>query len=134
MRLRSRHPPIDVKLLFTLVFKEACAARASDENGRGCLAINSVTELCNRNEKLNAFLEEMILGNINRIETIIKWGVESKELPRDLDTHGLALSLKALLVGLNVMCKAVREESELWLAAKTTLTALNMYEELPTAS
>lgn len=122
-------PPIDVKLLFTLVFKEACAARAEDKDGRGCLAINSVTELCNRDEKLSAFLEEMILGNIERIETILKWGVESKELPSNLDRHGTALSLKALLVGLNVMCKAVRAESELWLTAKTTLKALNMFEE-----
>ena len=127
-------PPIDVKLLFTLVFREACAARASDKDGRGCLGINSVTELCNRDEKLTPLLEELILGNIKRIETILTWGVESKELPRSLDTHGTALSLKALLVGLNVMCKAIREEEELWLAAKTTLSALDMFEEPPVNS
>lgn len=121
-------PPIDVKMLLTLVFREACAARAADPEGRGCLAINSVAELCNQDEKLGPVLEQLVLGSIDQIQTILNWGVASKEFARDLDTHAMALCLQNLLIGLNVMCKVVRDEAELLLAAETTLKALGMYE------
>ncbi|MFT6659480.1 TetR/AcrR family transcriptional regulator [Maritalea sp.] len=121
-------PPIDVKMLLTLVFREACAARADDPQARGCFAINSVAELSNHNEVLSPVLENLVLGSINQIQTILNWGVASKEFPRDLDTRAMALSLQNLLMGLNVMCKVVRSEDELLLAAQTTLKALGMYE------
>ncbi|MCZ4271377.1 TetR/AcrR family transcriptional regulator [Maritalea porphyrae] len=121
-------PPIDVKMLLTLVFREACAARAADPEGRGCLAINSVAELCNQDEELGPVLESLVLGSINQIQTVLNWGVASKEFPRDLDTHALALCLQNLLIGLNVMCKVVKDEAELLLTAETTLKALGMYE------
>jgi len=121
-------PPIDVKMLLTLVFREACAARAQDPEGRGCLLVNSVAELCNHDEILSPVIEGVVLGSINQIQTILNWGVASKEFPRDLDTHAMALSLQNLLMGLNVMCKVVKDEAELLLAAETTLKSLGMYE------
>ncbi|MGJ8527071.1 TetR/AcrR family transcriptional regulator [Maritalea sp.] len=121
-------PPIDVKVLLTMVYKEACAARANDAEARGCLLVNSVAELCNTNDKLGPTLEKLVFSNIKRIEALLKLGVESKEFPRDLDIHATALALQNLLMGLNVMCKVVKDEAELWLAAKTSLKGLNMYE------
>jgi len=121
-------PPIDVRMLITMVFREACAARAQDPEGRGCYAINSVAELCNTDEELSPVLEDLVLGSIDQIQTILTWGVESKELPRDLDTRAMALSLQNLLIGINVMCKIVRAEADLLKVAETTLKGLNLYE------
>lgn len=121
-------PPIDVKMLLTLVFREACAARAADPEGRGCLLVNSVAELCNQEETLGPVIEDVVLGSIDQIQTILSWGVASKEFPRDLNTRAIALSLQSLLMGLNVMCKVIKDEAELRLAAETTLKALGMYE------
>lgn len=49
--------------------------------------------------------------------------------PRSADIQGTAPALQNLLVGPNVFSKALHNEDELWLTAKTTLMALGLYRE-----
>ena len=43
--------------------------------------------------------------------------------------HAKALALQTLMVGLNVLCKVVRDEGELWASARATLDGLDLLEE-----
>lgn len=127
--LAEAEPGVLVRQLFTKTFRDACKARAGDKLGRGCMIINGVAELCNEHDELGPVIESMVLGSLARIEQLLEWGVEQGEIDPGQDLQGLALALQNLLMGLNIMCKVVRGERDLWNAAKTTLTGLNMYEE-----
>ena len=122
-------PDVPIKKLFTETFRAVCKWRAQDGQARGCLAINSLTELCNTNDTLGPMLEAVVLGSLARIETVLGWGVASGEIGAKVDTRALALSLQNMLIGLNIMSKVVRGEADLWLAARTTLDGLNLLEE-----
>ncbi len=118
---------VRVRALLTRTFREVCHARASDPAGRGCMAINSAAELCNVHEELGGLMAEAILNSLGCLEKLLRWGVKQGEIDRDADTHALALALQNLLIGLNLMCKVVRSEDELWLAAETTLKGLDLF-------
>lgn len=119
-----------IRRLLTLVFQAACAARASDPEGRGCMAINALCELAGGPEKeLAGMMVDMVLGSVQRIEVLLQIGVARGELPAGTDCRAKALALQALLVGINAMSKAVRAEADLWLSARTTLVALDLLEE-----
>lgn len=115
-----------VRALISRTFRSACHVRAADPEARGCLAVKSVAELCGRNEAIGPVLEEAILTNVARIENLLEFGRDTGELPPDLDCHATALALKAQLVGLNVVCKVIRKEEELWLGAKAALQGLGL--------
>lgn len=127
--LLSAPPEVPVKQLLTGVYRAACKARAADTEGRGCLVINSVAELCNVHDELGRTLEEAVLGNLTRVEALLERGVSTGEFSADIDIHAHALALKNLLIGLNVMCKVIKQEDELWLTAETTLKGLGMFYE-----
>ena len=122
-------PGKPVRQILTETFRAVCKARASDPEGRGCLAINCVAELCGTHEELGTLLEHAVLGSATRIERLIERAIGQNEIASDVDPHTLALALQNLLVGLNVMSQVVRGEQELWNAAKITLKGLNMLEE-----
>jgi TetR/AcrR family transcriptional repressor of nem operon len=123
-----------IKPLVSRTFREICRSRANDKEGKGCLAVNSVSELCNVDEALGPMLAEAILGSLTRIETLLNWAVEQRELPASTNTHGLALAVQSLLIGINTMSKVVRDEAELWLATRTTLEGLGLYATSVAAS
>ena len=122
-------PGVPVRMLLAYTFQQACKARAEDKEARGCLVINSVAELCNVNDELGGVVEEAVLASVDRFEQLIRWAIERGEIEAGADVRALALSLQNLLMGLNVMCKIVRDEGELWLTARSVLTALNLYEK-----
>jgi TetR/AcrR family transcriptional regulator, transcriptional repressor for nem operon len=127
--LKKATPERSVKTLFTQTFMAICKVRAADEEARGCLAVNGVAELCNTHPTLGPKLRTAMLANIARIETILEWGVASGELDAQTDTRALALSVKNLIVGLNMMSKLIASEDELWRIASTTLRALGLLAE-----
>lgn len=118
-----------IKPLLTSVFRAACKARAGDRDARGCLLVNGVSELCNNNDELGTLIESMVLGCVDRIEELLNWGREQGEFNQSDDLHIMAVALQSQLMGLNVICKVVRDESELWAATKLSLVALGIYEE-----
>lgn len=119
-----------IQALLTCTFRAACAARASDPEGRGCMAINALCELAGGPEtELSELMVSAVLSSAHRFEELLSIGVARGELPDTTDCHGNALALQSLLVGINAMSKAVRAEEDLWLAARTTLGALGLLEE-----
>lgn len=127
--LQDVRPDIPVRPFLTKLFRTICKVRAGDPEGRGCLLINTVTDLCPAEEGLGEALAEVLLGSFERLEHLLSHGVETGELPKDMDVRAKALALQTLMVGLNVLCKVVRSETDLWASAATTLKGLDLYED-----
>lgn len=127
--LAEATPDMSIKTLFTDTFHAVCASRSGDREGRGCLAVNCVAELCNTNDTLGETLKEAFLERVARIETILGWGIASGEIDDEVDTRALALTLQNLFIGLNVLSKVVRDEHDLWQVARTTLLGLTLLAE-----
>jgi TetR/AcrR family transcriptional regulator, transcriptional repressor for nem operon len=127
--LHAEAPTGRVLELLTSTFKAVCAARASDPEGRGCLAVNSIGELAGSHSELGPLLQQAVLQSAERLEQLLNLAEEDGELPSGYDTHGAALALQNLLVGINTLSKVVREYDELWLAVRTTLRGLGVLRE-----
>ncbi|PKP77393.1 MAG: hypothetical protein CVT81_09635 [Alphaproteobacteria bacterium HGW-Alphaproteobacteria-3] len=128
-KLRENPAGRSVRRLITSTFRNACAARAADPEGRGCLAVNSLCELAGGSRReLGEMLIGAVLASAARFETLLDMAVVQGEIDAEADLHGKALALQALLMGINTLSKAVRDEKELWLAARTALQSLDLYE------
>lgn len=123
-------PDIPVLALISGTFREIVAIRALDPDKRGCLAVNCASELAGHHDELGPLLGTAIKNSAARFEELLKLAVEQKELPQEFDTHGKALALQNLLVGLSVFAKVLHDEDELWLMVRTTLEGLGVYYEV----
>lgn len=119
-------PSEGVLELLTDTFRKICTARAADPEGRGCLAINSLTELSGTYEELGQLLKDAVLQSASRIKQLLQLAVEYGELPANTDVHAMSLALQNLMIGLNVFAKVKSDENELWLATKITLQGLGI--------
>lgn len=124
---RQIEPP--VLPVVTQAFHDICRARADDPDGRGCMIINTVCELCPDTEGLGAVLAADVLGSAARMEALMAMARDNGEIPETADPHALGLALQNLMVGLNVFSKVVRDGDELWLLTRTTLEGLGLYRE-----
>lgn len=115
--------------LVTAVFRDICRARAADPEVRGCMIVNTLCELCPATEGLGAKVVEIVLGSAERIKRLLVIARDGGEIPAAADVHALALALQNLMIGLNVFCKVVPNEEELWLLTRTTLEGLGVYRE-----
>ena len=124
--------PLEGSVVELLVdtFRAVCHARAIDPDGKGCMAVNCFAELASTDDVLGTELRMMALGAIDHIEALLGKAAAAGEI-KDSDLRAKALALQNLLIGLQVMAKAVRSEDELWATAKTTLAGLGLYREPP---
>ena len=127
--LRGDVPDIPVRALLTRFFREVCKARAADPEARGCLMLNSLCEFDTTRHELGVMVAGNVLESVERLEGLLQDAVETGELPDATNVHATALVLQNLIVGLNVLSKALHDEAELWLTAKTTLAAMGLYRE-----
>ncbi|WP_262692742.1 TetR/AcrR family transcriptional regulator [Kordiimonas aestuarii] len=111
------------------VYRDLCRVRAADPEGRGCMMLNTICELCPETEGLGSELADKVLGSIDRLEELLEIARSGGEITDTANPRALALALQNLMVGLNVLCKVVRDEEELWLLARTTLEGLGLYRE-----
>lgn len=129
-RLHQEPPASAIKALLTDILHEICRQRAQDPEGRGCLAINSLCELAGGpHHALAQPVSEALLLSVDRLEQLLTIAVDRAELPRETDIRAKAMALQTLIVGVNVMSKAIRDEAALWSAVKTSLEALDIYQE-----
>ncbi len=116
-------------VLLCKVFKEICRVRANDPEHRGCLVVNSISELVGVNEVLGYPLEEAIERSINRFEDILTYSIRQGELSSEHETRSLALSIQNLLIGINTLSKVIKSERQLWASTEITLRALGLFRE-----
>jgi TetR/AcrR family transcriptional repressor of nem operon len=60
-----------ILVLLTCTFKAICAARADDSEGRGCLIVNSLSELGNTNLELGNMLKDAVRASAAGFEDIL---------------------------------------------------------------
>ena len=126
--LSDLHPDMTIKALVTTTYKEICRRIAADEEARGCMVVNGIAQLANVHEELGDVLTRTIFSSIDTLENTLKKAVALGELPRETDTHAIALTMQSLMFGLNIMCKVVKNEEELWLIAQTTLSGTGLLD------
>lgn len=100
-----------------------------DPEWRGCMAVNAISELCSSHPELGPVLAEVIFGSLERLERLLKLGVETGELPKDYDIRSNALAVQTLMIGINTLSKVVHSEKSLWLACEATLKGLDLLEK-----
>jgi len=120
---------VRLKPYLTGLFRAACRLRADDPDKRGCLIVNSISELCPDHDDLGEPLIDLVARRVDRLEELIDWAVARGELPPETDSRATALALKTLFIGLNVLSKSVHDEASLWTSARTTLRGLNLLKE-----
>jgi len=114
--------------LVTRVMHQICRSRAADPQARGCLVVNMVAEISEPEHPIGQMAADYLLCSVDRIEAMMARAVATGELPADYDLRANALALQALVAGLNVLCKVVREEAQLWAAARAGLQGLGLYD------
>jgi TetR/AcrR family transcriptional repressor of nem operon len=115
--------------LLTNMFKKVCRVRAADPEARGCMAVNFVAEMSCVDVQLNPKVESMLMGRLDRLERLLHQAAANGEIEDKGDLREKALALQNLLIGLNLMCKMVRSETDLWAGVQQTLKGLGLYSE-----
>ncbi len=115
--------------LISTVFQETCQFLTSQPEARGCMIVNSVTELVGSDPKLGPVIEDTLSSSKRQFEVLLQKAVENGEIAGSTDVVNKALALQNLLMGINVMSKVITEETELWAIAKQTLDGLQLYAE-----
>lgn len=109
------------------VLRKICHVRTTDGNGRGCIIVNSISELCPAPDGPAAMLNDMATGSTERIAELLRIARTQGEIDDAADVHVLALAVQNLMIGLNVLSKVQRSEDDLWRLAEMTLKGLGLY-------
>lgn len=115
--------------LITDFFQKLCRARAEDPEAKGCMVINAICELVPSRDGLGADLPPLALKTFDRLGELLRLAQTNQEITPDTDTRELALATFNLIIGLNVSCKVVRSEADLWSIARSTLSGLGILHE-----
>ncbi|WP_027833623.1 TetR/AcrR family transcriptional regulator [Maritalea myrionectae] len=131
MALVLAYPPIDVKLLFTMLLQEMCTQYVHDLERKGCLLTNLSVELRENEPALRELLQQINQDRITRLAEICRWGVNAKDLPRATDCARLGRQLFALIEQLNLMARSLPEIEELEVLATRQLAQLGLLADGP---
>lgn len=115
--------------LINKVFREVCKVRAADPEARGCLVINCLAEGGDTNQEVALMLENIMKRNLEQFEKLLRLAAKRGEIPQERNDRETALALQNLLIGVNMISKVVREESDLRAIVRRTLIGLGLYVE-----
>lgn len=118
-------PDDEVLPVITALFRSVCRLRADDPDAKGCMAINCLAA-GDAGSAARTSAEKALERGIGRLEMLLQQACRNGEMD-DCNAHGLALAIKASLIGLNIMSRSIRSEEELWAAARQMLTGLGIY-------
>ena len=109
------------------VMRKICHVRTTDESGRGCIIVNSISELCPAPDGPGAMLNDMAIGSTERIVELLSMARRQGEVDDGVDVCVLALAVQNVMIGLNVLSKVHRNEEKLWRLTVVTLRGLGLY-------
>lgn len=127
----AQAPAQDIPVLITQTLKEICRVRAGDQKLRGCLIINTIAEVGGASHPVGRAMAGLVLGLASRIQELLDIAKAQGDIPQDVDTRAMALTLQTMIVGLNIMCRITPDEHDLQLVARTTLESLGLWREPP---
>lgn len=103
------------------MFREICRLRAADREGRGCLIVNSISQLVGVHEELGKWLEAAVRESVRLYESLIRQAAAQGEIAAPDDIRATARAFVAFVSGLNTISKVTRDETELWRMCGTFL-------------
>jgi len=106
------------------VMRDLCRARANDGEARGCLVCNGLAELAEVEGETGSLLAQTIRHRESVLERLLRQAVKQGDIPTLKDVRAAAKSFVSFLIGLNILSKVVRRESDLWAACRQYLSAL----------
>lgn len=109
--------------------RKLCKDRATDALGRGCMAVNGLTDTNPTHIAATKKITDTLEARFARLDLLLTKAVENGELEDDGCLGDKALALQSLLLGLNMMARLDRSEDELWRTAKTVLSGLKVYAQ-----
>ncbi|MCK5041097.1 MAG: TetR/AcrR family transcriptional regulator [Sphingomonadales bacterium] len=127
--LRNIDENTNITATITKLFREICRFQTSDPEARGCMAVNSITELVAVNNELGPQLKEIVVRHIKTFTSMLDQAKKNGEISADANTKEIAIAIQNTLLGLSVLAKIVRSEQELWASIKTTLKGLGVYND-----
>ncbi len=104
--------------------RDLCRRRANDGEARGCLVCNGLAELAGVEDETGSLLAQTIRNRESVLERLLRQAVKQGEIPPIKDVRAAAKSFVSFLIGLNILSKVVRGESDLWAACRQYLSAL----------
>lgn len=122
----QQHPSASVLQALTKELQDVCKLRTDDHLARGCFGVNSIIELVGRHQELGSMLEGAIKMSAQRFEKMLQLAQARGEIEAG-DLHTKAMALQNVVLGINIMSKAIRDEAELWSIAKLNLQGLGLY-------
>jgi TetR/AcrR family transcriptional repressor of nem operon len=107
-------PGQPVRPVIRKMFREICRVRAADLGARGCLVVNSISELGGSEGRLSGYIREAVLARMRTYERLLRQAANQGEIDKPQDIRAAALAFFAFAIGLNTVSKVVRDEGELW--------------------
>ncbi len=117
-----------VKTAISVEMRRICNLMFNEQNVRGCLASNSISELINKNTTLEPVIKQYFVSNIEYFENILAIALEQGEI-ENCDLHLKALALQNMLIGLSGMSRIIDTEEMLWDTARQSLVSLGLYQD-----
>jgi AcrR family transcriptional regulator len=99
--------------LFYKMFDQICAVRSDDKKNRGCLVVNSVSELAVKDTELGAALLSVQARRKDNIVSLIKQAANQNELPKDTDAETMGNVMLAFMSGLSAFSKTGASKQKL---------------------
>ena len=107
--------------------RNLCRDRAADPDARGCLIITSLAQIA-AGDITAPPLVEMMKAKIDRFDYLLTTAVERGEAV--IDNPSLAArTLMTHMMGINMICKIIRNEEELWAISDKVLTCIGIVEK-----
>lgn len=102
-------------------FKNLCRDRARDPDGRGCMIIKCLAQATLAKEP-SPRLVRILDAKVDRYELLLKRAASNGEIETPRDAKLMAQAITTHMIGINMICKLVRTEQELWAIAEAFLS------------
>jgi len=106
-------------------FQNLCRDRAADPEAKGCMIINCLAQ-ATLDDKASPPLVAMLKAKIGRYESLLCQAINRGEVPTPLDVQTTAQAIVTFMIGINMVCKIVRNEDELWHMSEIFLNGLGL--------
>ena len=106
------------------VLKNAAKMYITDPLKRGCMGVNSTSELMGRDGDLNERVGEIYELYKKRLQAIVEQAVKQQELPRSINTEITANMIFAFMNGYSIFSKSNSNQEEMNAMAHSFLTGL----------
>ncbi|MGR9117394.1 MAG: TetR/AcrR family transcriptional regulator [Gammaproteobacteria bacterium] len=122
----------DAPVLPSLVqmLRELCRIRANDRAAKGCLVCNSLADLGVFDQKNAGLLEQSVVQRTKLLERLLSQSAEQREICLRVEVETAAHSFIVFLIGLNILSKVVRDETQLWATCKHFLKGFGIPDSI----